>query len=716
MPSAMGSSEGRIHEGVALDAWAGAETVDVTAGAELTHEGERSDDVFQVVSGTFEVLRGPRSSRIDVVGPGTLLGDIAALTGTPRRATIRALEPAVVRRIDRASYQRWMAADERRLDDLSDLARLRIDRHAAISLVSGLLGVDDAVAAEVVALASWVRLAAGEALFEQGDVSDAGYLLVTGRLGVARNGDAVGEVSRGEVVGELGVLEAAPRSATVIALRDSSLARFEPDAFRTLAAAHPDLMLHVVRTIVARSRRPDARRDRARSIAVAVVADVDGGGELAATIASELALHGTSRHLAATDIGVDLGPSGPLEAGAMSTTPVVLEHIHETETHHDYLVLDIAANDPLVWTRTALTVADRVVVIMSADPAPDEVRRAERVLAACPRRSQLERWLALLQPAAVDHPRGSGPLADRLGFDRVAHIANGSDADVRRLARIVSGNGTGLVLGGGGARGFAHLGVWRALGELGIDVDVIGGTSIGAPLGAGMARRIVPDDFVPLATEMFHDLLDYTVPVVSLVKGARIARNIAAQYGGLDVRDLWLPFFCVSTNLTRSRVEVHSRGDLATAVRASVAIPGILPPVAVDGDLLIDGGVLNNLPCDVMRASQMVRTLIAVDLSPSVGPAAVNDFGPSLSGWKALRSQVGSRRSKLPGVMSIVMRAMVVGSVRDRDQLIADGTVDCYLDLELPGVRLLDFERVAEITARGYHAARPRLAAWLATR
>jgi predicted acylesterase/phospholipase RssA/CRP-like cAMP-binding protein len=715
MPSAMGSSEGRVHAGDTLAVWSDAETLEISAGAELTHEGERSDDVFQVVSGTFEVLRGARSSRIDVVGAGALLGDIAALTGTPRRATIRALEPGVVRRIDRATYQRWMAEDERRLDALTDLARLRIDRHAAISVVTELLTVDEAVAAEVVALASWVRLAAGEVLFEQGDASDAGYLLVSGRLGVARGGDVVGEVCRGEVVGELGVLEAAPRSATVTALRDSSLARFEPDAFRTLAASHPDLMLHVMRTIVARARRPDTWRDRARSIAVAVVAP-SGGGELVAEIAGELARHGTILHLAATDVGVDLDPSGRLDAGATSNIPVVLEHVHEAETHHDYLVLELGADDPSLWTPTALTVADRIVVVMSADPEPDELRRAERVLAACPRRVQVERWLALLQPSRADHPRGSGSLADRLGFDRVAHVARGSAADVRRLARIVSGNGTGLVLSGGGARGFAHLGVWRALNELGVDVDVIGGASIGAALGAGMARRIAPDDFVPLATEMFHGLLDYTVPVVSLVKGARIARNIEAQYGELDVRDLWLPFFCVSTNLTRSRVEVHSRGNLATAVRASVAIPGILPPVPVAGDLLIDGGVLNNLPCDVMRASQMVRTLIAVDLSPSVGPAAVDDFGPSLSGWKALRAQVGSRRAKLPGVMSIVMRAMVAGSVRDRDRLIADGTVDCYLALELQGVRLLDFERVAEITERGYEAALPRLAAWLATR
>jgi NTE family protein len=708
----MERSDRAVTNDVALESWPLAETLELAAGDVLIREGERCDDVFQVVSGTFEVLRGPRSSRIDIVGRGTLLGDIAALVGTPRRATVRALEPAVARRIDRVSYQCWIGENEQRLAELTELARLRIDRHAAITVVTELLGVDEAVAAEIVALATWQRVHAGEVLFEQGDPSDAGYLLVAGRLGVLRDGEAVGEVGRGEVVGELGVLEAAPRSATVVALRDSSLARIEPDAFRTLAAAHPDLMLHLVRTIMTRSRRPDATGDRARSIAVAVIASA-AGGDLLATLLDELGRHGTIRHLSPAHVEAYLGPSGPVDTRGALAIPLISEFIHEAETSHDYLLLETGA-EGTPWTRTALTVADRLVVVMSADPGTDELQRAARLLSASPRRSPVERWLALRQPPGVDHPRRSGPLADRFGFDRVVHLGHGSASDVRRLARLVSGNGTGLVLSGGGARGFAHLGVWRALVELGIDVDVIGGASIGAPLGAGMALRIAPDEFVGLATEMFHDLLDYTVPVVSLVKGARISRNITAQYGELDVRDLWLPFFCVSTNLTRSRVEVHNRGDLATAIRASVAIPGILPPVPVDGDLLVDGGVLNNLPCDVMRASRMVSRLIAVDLSPSVGPVSAEDFGLSLSGWKALRAQVGSRRSKLPGVMAIVMRAMVAGSVRDRDRLVADGTVDCYLDLELSGVRLLDFERVAEIAERGYQAARPRLAAWLA--
>jgi predicted acylesterase/phospholipase RssA len=148
-------------------------------------------------------------------------------------------------------------------------------------------------------------------------------------------------------------------------------------------------------------------------------------------------------------------------------------------------------------------------------------------------------------------------------------------------------------------------------------------------------------------------------------------------------------------------------------VRASVALPGILPPVPYDGDLLVDGGVLNNLPCDVVSATRMVATTIAVDLSPPVGPRAKDDFGLSVSGWKALRSRVVPGSSPYPGLMPVLMRSMITASVRDRDRVLAEGRVDCYLDLHLGGVNLLDFERVEEVAQRGYADARPRLEAWL---
>ena len=683
----------------------------VEPGEILLREGETDDSIFEVVDGTFEILRGDDLDRIATVGPGETLGEIAALAQCPRTATVRALAPSVVRRVDRQTYGDWLAVHGDRLTQLTELVRSRIDRQRAITLITELLAVDGSIAADVVELADWVHLEPGEPLFAEGDESDAGYLVVSGRLTVSRQGNHVGEVGRGEVVGEIGLIERTARSATVVALRETTLASFNVDAFRSLAAEHPALMLQLSRTILARIGRPPNLTDRARSIAVAVTAPLDT--RLTTTVlAQELARHGTTRHLWAARIDAALGRPGLVESGQAATVPALSEFIQDAETGHDYLLLETDGDDSR-WTRRALCLADRIVVVMSANPHDDELRRVGAILAAAPPHIRVERWLAVVHPTEAARPSGAAALADRFGCDRVANLRSGSVADLRRLARLVSGNGTGLVLGGGGARGFAHLGVWRALMDLGVDVDAIGGASIGAPLGAGMALQIASGDLVPMATELFHDLLDYTVPVVSLIKGQRITASITKLFA-VDLRELWLQYFCVSTNLTRSTVEVHDRFDAATAIRASVAIPGVLPPVPFNGDLLVDGGVLNNLPCDVMRASGMVRRIIAVDLSPPVGPSAKDDFGLSVSGWKALRAQFGSGQVRYPGLVAILMRAMVAGSVRDRDRMLVESTVDCYLNLDLRGVQLLDFERVKEVADRGYETARPRLEAWLA--
>jgi predicted acylesterase/phospholipase RssA len=467
-------------------------------------------------------------------------------------------------------------------------------------------------------------------------------------------------------------------------------------------------MLQLSRTILARIGRRGGQRDRARTISVAVTAALDT--RLFVTrLAAEVAGHGSTTHLWAAAIDSALGQDGLVESGLSVTQPALLQYLHEAETVHDYLVFEIGHGDRR-WARMALELADRIVVVCSASPDAAERRRIGELIDAAPDGGRVERWLAPLHAPDTDRPTGGGALADELGFDRVAHLRAGSTADINRLARLVSGNATALVLGGGGARGFAHIGVVQALHEHGVEIDTVGGSSIGAAMGYVIACGTPDDQMVPEVTRQFRGLLDYTVPVVSLIKGERITRNISTFSRGADVRDTWLPFFCVSTNLTRSRVHVHDRGDATTALRASVAIPGILPPVPVDGELLVDGGVLNNLPCDVMRDTGVARRLIAVDLSPPAGPGAVENFGHSVSGWKALRARVGSNQSEFPGLMSVLVRALVAGSVRDRDRLIEDGTVDWYLDLDLPGVALLDFERVAEIAGRGYDAAAPRIA------
>jgi NTE family protein len=145
------------------------------------------------------------------------------------------------------------------------------------------------------------------------------------------------------------------------------------------------------------------------------------------------------------------------------------------------------------------------------------------------------------------------------------HLRGGHPEDAARLARMVTGTACGVVLGGGGPRGFAHLGALRALEEAGVPIDVIGGTSIGAVMGALYAQGLSDEQRVERAVTAFTKsgrLIGPTLPLVAMSSGGRVDRLLAQHLGSAHIEDLPRRFFCVSANLTRAEEVVHERGVL----------------------------------------------------------------------------------------------------------------------------------------------------------
>jgi predicted acylesterase/phospholipase RssA/CRP-like cAMP-binding protein len=704
-----------------LSGWDGAgDEVLLAAGETLVEEGEPGDDVFVLRAGRLAAYQMTPAGELLLaeMAEGAVLGEIAADAGGRRTATVRALVDSSVVRIARADLTDWLERNPRVAEAFAEQARARIDRSQVAVFVTRLIGTVDSTLVQAIAeRMDWVDLEAGDVLFREGDPSDAAYFVITGRVLVSAarpSGEAIlREVGRGEVIGELGLIDRSPRSATVRAVRDTTLARFSVAVFEELTRRNPSLTLQVARAILGRIERARPLVERSASLAVAVAAPTDGHA-LVARLVDEHGRRGSVTHLWSERVDELLGQPGVAQAPpGVPGARRLGELLHESDAGHEHLVYE---TDPSAtpWSRRVLRHADRAVIVVSPNPGPDEDRRIREFLGALVGLERLRRWLAVLHPPGVARPTGTAALLRRYGVDEVIHVRAGSAEDLGRLGRLTTGRGVGLVLGGGGARGFAHIGVFRALRELGVPIDHIGGASIGAPLGAGMAVGMSPQELLVNTRRQFQGLLDYTVPLVSFVKGARITRNIRAVFDGWDIEDAWFPFFCVSTNLTRSALEVHTRGDVTSAVRASIAIPGVLPPVPRGDDLLVDGGVLNNLPVDVMRRTGTVGTVIAVDVAPPVGPRARRDYGLSVSGWQALRARFGPGRSDYPGVVAVLLRSMVVGSTRDRNELVAAGVVDLQLEPELRGVGLLDFDRVVPVAEAGYRAARPAIEAWLA--
>jgi predicted acylesterase/phospholipase RssA len=584
-----------------------------------------------------------------------------------------------------------------------------------------------AVAADLAARTAFVAVPAGHVLFRRGDPADAAYLVVAGRMRVIGSDadgqpEPIAEVGTGELIGELALLEDAVRGATVVATRDSDLARLPREAFEHLAEQLPRTMLTVTRLIVARSRDPlDVfRRARSGNLVVGLLPlspDVpldDLTAELTARIARDRSVEHLDRHRAEARFGDAVGSDATGQDAPAVTA--LRAGLYALEDRTDVVLLQGDATAS-AWTRRCVQQVDHLVLVADATGSAD-VTELERELVTTRELPHQRVSLVLLHPPATDRPRGTDTwLADR-DVDQHHHVRVGEPADLDRLARALTGRAVTLVLGGGGAKGFAHLGVARAMHELGIPIDAVAGTSIGAPLAAMLAIGVPVDELVPYAARIFRRLLDYTIPVSGMIAGRRIVRAIADGVDDRDVEDTWLPFFCVSTNLTRSRLVVHRRGDLSLALRATLSIPGVMPPVPFEGDLLVDGGVLNNLPVDIVRRADPTGTIIASDVAPPLGPRAKSDYGGYVSGSGVIARRLtpGMTAPPVPPLMATLMRSMIVSAASARDRGIVSGLADLHLPLELRGVSLLDFDTAESTAARGYDEAYEALAAWAAAR
>jgi predicted acylesterase/phospholipase RssA/CRP-like cAMP-binding protein len=686
------------------------------AGQLLVSEGEAPDRAFVLVTGELTVTRTIRGQEVAIASirePGTVIGEVAILAGGKRNATVRATSQSVLAELTRTGFEQMLIASPALSARLAREALGRIERTEFQTFLIRAFGTDDAELLDDLAdMAEWMRVPGGTVVFSEGDKADAAYVVVSGRLGVTKQDQAPGtrpiELSRGEVFGELGLLEGGIRSATVTALRDSVLVKFPEEVFNDLIERRPRQMVDLARSMVRRVLYPPRRRRGAMVVAMAVTADTNRH-RLFDRLAGQFGRLGLTEHLSPARCDSLLGREGASGADSGDPAAVTLVRLlQELELACSYLILE--ADGVSAWRERTFRHSDRVVVVCSQNPASEERDRIRRMLALANPTAQ-KILVALHHDSEV--AGGSAALLDETGADQLVHILDDDELDYGRLTRIIAGRTFGLVLSGGGARGFGHIGVYKAMTELGIPIDWVGGSSIGAVFAAAIARRLSPEELETETPRLFHGVLDYTVPIVSLTKGAQITKNLDEVFGDMEIEDLWKGFFCVSTNLTHSGAQVHSRGALARAVRASLAIPGVIPPVPWGEDLLVDGGVIDNLPVGVMRQLHPECTLIGVDLAPSLGPKAQADFGLSVSGWKALAARTGlSKSDGFPRMAAILLRSMITASEAQRFDKVA--ACDLYLDLELRGVGVLDFDVVAPVVAKGYEAARPQLAEWWA--
>ena len=547
--------------------------------------------------------------------------------------------------------------------------------------------VGESALRRLLAEADWFGLPGGTQLPRDGENDRAVFLVVTGSLGVFVAEDEgsrrlVATVPAGETVGEMSLLTGEPHSAVLVALRDTELLRIGPKVFDLLLTRYPRVMLNLLKLVVRRLRqttRGGTLQSRPKTFAVVPLQR----GLRDATVA---------RGLAETLIAMG-AKAAVLDSAASDETT---EWFNRFEAEHD--VVFYQGDEPdSTWTSFCLRQADRVLLVARADERlplhPFERRFFDRDIGAQPE-------LLLLHPGSNARPGLPQHIELRSDlFGTHHHIRVGNTADIKRLARFVSGNAVNVVLAGGGARGFAHIGVLKALHEAGVPFDYLGGTSMGGIVAAGMAMEWDIAELTARVRDAFVDnrpLSDLTVPLIALYRGAKVSALLRKHFGDIKIEELAKPYFCVSSDLTTGRDYVHRTGLLWRALRASVALPGILPPVTAEGGhLLVDGGVMNNLPVDVM-AQEARGPIIAVDVSGEIDLHADDER----YGERSLFSLIKDRMRGSPSIISILMRAGTVGSNLQRKNVRA--LADFLYEPPLEGIGMRDWRAFERSIEQGY--------------
>ena len=703
----------------------------------LRFDGERGDALYFVASGRLEVVQPSAEGNggVEAAGDaqataaiiaGDVIGEMRTLTGSRESAAVRAVAASRLVRLEKGRLDRYLSTHPQVAENLRNAFLPMFYHNEIVRVLRVLFGdLSEDMLADIERLLTWRLVARGEALFRRGESSDGLFVVVSGRLREVRGGDTheertLSDLVQGEIAGEMGIFADEIQTTSVVAARDSILLRFSRDNFRELAARYPNLNEWLLRYLSKRLHGVIHDTPAEHQCTNVLLVPAGGGGSLediARRLSESLSRHAPCLLLTGARTDTLLGAPGIALAEEGSPEDLRLRAWLNGQEMRCRFVVYVADPDLTNWTRRCIRQADEVMffgVAGSSVPGLTETEE-EVVREGKTRYARFRRTLVLVHPPGTLRPRGTRRWLQERRVDRHLHIRDDRQDDFDRVVRYVLRREVGLVLSGGGARGFAHAGVIRAMREAGLPVDVVAGVSMGSIIGAGCAfSEDLDETVVPLKQHVGRMLTDYTLPFVSLARGRRFDRGVMALFGDTNIEDLWLPYFCVSSNLTRASTVVHRSGLLWRAIRASSSLPGVIPPVIDNGDMLYDGCLLNNLPVDLMREEIETGLLVAVDVVPPVDLDVHATELENPSGWRLAWSRMSpfARSIEFPDIVSIINRAGVLGSIRQRQQLIDRNLVDLYLRPPLGDFKILDFSVADEAFEIGYTYGVTEIAAW----
>jgi NTE family protein len=567
-----------------------------------------------------------------------------------------------------------------------------------------------------------IHIHRGDNVVEQGQAPDALYVVVSGRFAVEVEGHAgaVAEITRGSTIGEIAFFAGGSRTATVRAIRDGIVLRLTRDDFDAISKNSSAIWTTITATLAERLAAETRRgslmnsntsavpaRPRPRTIAIV------GAASGFIPPAFVTAFIETARARPDTLV-VSSGTIGDVIGERCGSDLEFTDALNALESRFGTIVF-LADAGLTPWSEKSIRQADEVLLVASPldEPVgapvplskleafalslhPPSARRLVIVHARRGIAQGTRHWLAPREPA-MHH-----------------HVALGNVDDVARLWRFLTGEALGFVACGGGAYCAAHVGVYRAFREAGIAFDIVGGTSGGAAMAATFAQDLDPIAIDAGVHRMFitgRALSRYTLPKYGLLDHTHFDAHLEREYGTVRIEDLWKPYFAVSADLSNYETEVHRLGPLWQAIRASAAIPGLLPPFYTeDGRMLVDGSVISNVPIETMHSLKRGPNIV-VSFQAGEGQKFSVDYR-ALPGrrdliWKTLNPLSSQTPPSAPSAATVLVRSLMAN--RGRFERYLEPSDWLVVPPTPPEMGALDWRRHTEIMEAAYNHTRAEI-------
>lgn len=550
-----------------------------------------------------------------------------------------------------------------------------------------------------------IELSAGEVLFEEGTQSDSFYILVEGHLiallkTIEGKEKVIGSVEIGETVGEMGALSQQPRSLTVKATVHSRVLKLTRDEFELFSKDHPQILMNMINYIITRSQNTLkllSEKKVYKHIAIIQGNNLININHFFESINKYLPKNHNIVLLNSTESNLNLSKeiSHAERSGKILIfllTPETLPTLQAKINHLGEIYIVVKDEGEANFSEFSLEMAKG-----KHNPIKTDVE------------------LILFHDDDIKMPKDTIRWLKQTNFTMHHHLHLNKKSDYQRLIRFMMGKPFGIVLGGGGGKGWASVGALKAILDSRIPIDIIGGTSVGALIGACYAYHLNYDDlyedYIKLseAADKPFAVKNFTWPLISLLSSKKPTEQLKKIFEEVQIEDLWLPFFSVATNLNKGKEVVHQTGTLWECLRASMAIPGIIPPVVMDGQLYVDGGILNNLPVDVMRSLVGKDAyIIAISLSKLGEDKRRYDFPPVITFTMGLlrKLRLGYKDYKIPPFFNTFLNALLVGSSAREKANKLKANLLVTPDLSSFGTLKIDIQQSQKIHAIGYQSTK----------